>query len=127
MVKDYSTKEVPDKSTLYGFTLRINGKKEPTHEDYVRIISQMSKYVDIVYFEFEDKDKEKKPVRLHLHGIFDCPKQPYFKSVIGDNHIQVERIYDVDGWYQYCGKNVEVFNHNKYMAKLKIDNTQYMF
>lgn len=125
-MKDYSTKEVGSKD-LFGFTIKINTKKDVSAEDYLPILKRMSTKVEILEFTYEDKNKKGQKTTLHIHGIFNCPKNPYFKNVIPfGTHVKTERIYDLDGWRRYCSKNVnDVLK--KPQDEPQIDNTQYMF
>lgn len=122
-MKDYSTKEVQDNS-LFGFTVKINDKKEPVHEDYLPVLKILGSKVELVDFTYEDKKKDRKTkTPLHIHGVFKCPKQPYFKSLLPKGiHLCVERIYDIDGWNRYSMKN-----SNQYNLQEKIDNKVYLF
>jgi len=127
MVKDYSTHEVV-KNDMFGFTLKINDVKEPRHEDYMKIIQKISTKVELSEFIFEDKTKKGMPTKLHIHGVFKCPKNPYFKSIVGKGvHIKVERIYDTDGWHRYCNKNTasKLEKNAAYKdVNLSLDNNQ---
>lgn len=118
-----------DKLDLFGFTLTINDKKDPKHEDYVPILAKMSKKVDIIDFTYENRTKKGEPTKLHIHGIFECPKNPYFKSVLPWGvHIKPERIYNLKGWQRYCTKNVvDLLRKTDHVPINKIDNTEYMF
>lgn len=120
---------------LFGFTVKINNKAEPTHEDYLPIFKSMSRYVEIIDFTYEDKKKDKKTkTKLHVHGMLKCVRHPYFESVIPKGSgikIYVERIYDMKGWQKYCLKNVAPKDFLQIAEPIndspKIDNRVYMF
>lgn len=118
-----------DKVDIFGFTLTKNDKKDPTHEDYVPLLGKLSKKVDILDFTYENKTKKGDNTKLHIHGIFECPKNPYFKNVLPWGvHIKVERIYDLKGWQRYCTKNVtETLKKMDNIPINRIDNTEYLF
>jgi len=118
-----------DKVDIFGFTLKINTKKDPRHEDYLPLLQKLSKKVDILDFTYEDKTKKGVATRLHIHGLFECPRNPYFKSVLPFGvHIKTERIYDLAGWRRYCNKNVtETLKKMDYIPINRIDNTEYLF
>lgn len=108
MAKDLKTEEIEKSADLYGYTLKINDKKDPSHEDYVPLLQKLSSRIEVLSNVFEDRTKRGDKTKLHVHGIFRCNKNPYLKPILNKGvHIKVEKIYNLENWRRYCLKNTK--------------------
>jgi len=92
---------------FYGFTYKLNIKKNPTEEDYEPILRLLRSKGEVTDFVYETKTKRGLPTALHIHGVVDFNrKNPYFKSMCPKGyHAHFEEIYDSKNWLGYINKN----------------------
>lgn len=101
----------------YGFTLKINNKKNLVNEDYMSYIRMLEKKGEIVNYVFEDLTKDGKPAKLHVHGMVTFMKVPNFRLMCPYGmHTSFEELdsqNDIDNWMRYIQKNARTINKNE--------------
>lgn len=110
-------------TTLYGFTIKRNDTPNPTQECYLPILKNLASKGTIVDYVYETDSKG----RLHIHGILEVVKQPYFKSLIPKGyHFKYEGLYDKSGWERYIHKTIKNENESMQLADSVYIRNNYM-
>jgi len=101
---------------MYGLTISLNTKKDPTTDDYKPALDKIRIKGDFHNIVFENMTKDHKPTKLHIHALVKFRRNILINSIrIYGFHLKFEPIYDQKGWTKYMFKNS------------RIDNTEYMF
>lgn len=110
--------------TLYGFSIKRNDVKAPTQQDYMPILKGLSRKGDIIEFIYETDSKGK----LHIHGILEVNKTPYFKTLVPKGYgTKFELIYDLEGWKRYMHKDVPNEHESAQLADSVYARYNYLF
>lgn len=106
-------KEIKAKTDHYGFTFKINDKCNPSQEDYQPLLKMLSKKGQIVDFVYELDSKKK----LHLHGIVEFKKNPYFKNMMYKGcHTFYEPLWNESEWKHYMQKHQKTYHEESQKA-----------
>lgn len=110
--------------TLFGFTIKKFGVNTCTQQDYLPVLKVLSSKGDIVEFVYETDSKQK----LHIHGILEVSRQPYFKSLVPRGfHFKYEEIYDLAGWQRYIHKDIKNEHESNQLADSVYARYNYLF
>lgn len=110
--------------TLYGFSIKRNDVKNPTQQDYIPILKILTNKGTISDFVYETDSKGK----LHIHGILEVIKTPYFKSLIPKGYgTKFEEIYDLAGWQRYIHLDIANIHESMQLADSVFCRYNYIF
>lgn len=91
---------------FFAFTVKRNDIKAPKEADYAYFLKLLSTKGEICDFVYENKTKRGNSTPLHIHGVVEFQRNPFFKSLCPKGyHTHFELITDSKRWLSYINKN----------------------